>query len=317
MDTTGLLIALGAALAALAIGLVLGWLAARRLKRAPRWLARLGGADPVTEEDLYELVDDADQQDLIDSSQKEMINNIIELADVTAGDIMTHRMDMVAVEEGSTCREVIAAALASGNSRLPLYRKTVDEVVGVLYVKDLLALFDEPDGLESPVRRFCRRAIYVPESRPASQLLLDFKNQHTLLAIVVDEYGGTAGLVSMEDNLEEIVGDIQDEYDDEEAELSPDGDGFLADGALDLEDVFEAFGLECPGRGENEEFDTVGGLIADKLGRIPAQGEAASVSWGGLTFTVVKAGERRIHRVRCTRAQSAAGSKSPERQGHT
>ncbi|WP_418710549.1 transporter associated domain-containing protein, partial [Allofournierella sp.] len=110
---------------------------------------------------------------------------------------------------------------------------------------------------------------------------------------------------------------IQDEYDDEEAELSPDGDGFLADGALDLEDVFEAFGLECPGRGENEEFDTVGGLIADKLGRIPAQGEAASVSWGGLTFTVVKAGERRIHRVRCTRAQSAAGSKSPERQGHT
>ena len=246
MDTTGLLIALGAALAALAIGLVLGWLAARRLKRAPRWLARLGGADPVTEEDLYELVDDADQQDLIDSSQKEMINNIIELADVTAGDIMTHRMDMVAVEEGSTCREVIAAALASGNSRLPLYRKTVDEVVGVLYVKDLLALFDEPDGLESPVRRFCRRAIYVPESRPASQLLLDFKNQHTLLAIVVDEYGGTAGLVSMEDILEEIVGDIQDEYDDEEAELSPDGDGFLADGALDLEDVFEAFGLECP-----------------------------------------------------------------------
>ncbi|WP_418710304.1 CBS domain-containing protein, partial [Allofournierella sp.] len=207
MDTTGLLIALGAALAALAIGLVLGWLAARRLKRAPRWLARLGGADPVTEEDLYELVDDADQQDLIDSSQKEMINNIIELADVTAGDIMTHRMDMVAVEEGSTCREVIAAALASGNSRLPLYRKTVDEVVGVLYVKDLLALFDEPDGLESPVRRFCRRAIYVPESRPASQLLLDFKNQHTLLAIVVDEYGGTAGRVSMEDILEEIVGD--------------------------------------------------------------------------------------------------------------
>ena len=200
----------------------------------------------MTEEDLYELVDDADQQDLIDSSQKEMINNIIELADVTAGDIMTHRMDMVAVEEGSTCREVIAAALASGNSRLPLYRKTVDEVVGVLYVKDLLALFDEPDGLESPVRRFAAGAIYVPESRPASQLLLDFKTSTPCWPSWSTNTAAPRAL-SMEDILEEIVGDIQDEYDDEEAELSPDGDGFLADGALDLEDVFEAFGLECPG----------------------------------------------------------------------
>lgn len=308
MDTTGLIIGLCAALAALLAGLVLGWAAAKRCKRLPHRLNRLLGraglsvGEPVTEEDLYELVDDADEQDLIDENQKEMINNIIELADVTAGDIMTHRMDMVAVEESASCREVIAAALSSGNSRLPVYRKTVDEVVGILYVKDLLCLFDEPEGLAAPVSRFCRKAIYVPESRPASQLLLDFKVQRTLIAIVVDEYGGTAGLVSMEDILEEIVGDIQDEYDDEEAELVAEGEGFLADGALDLEDVFDAFEMECPEKAGDEEFDTVGGLIADKLGRIPEQGEAASVDWGGLRFSVAKAGERRIQRVRCTRA---------------
>lgn len=291
----------------LLVGLAAGWAAAKRGVQLPGPLSRLlakaglGNTEQVTEEDLYEMVYDADEQDLIDENQKAMITNIFDLGEVTAGDIMTHRMDMVAVDETASCRSVIAAAVESGNSRLPVFRKTVDEIVGVLYVKDLLCLFDEPAALDGPVSRFVRKVMFVPESRPAGQLLLDFRRERTMIAIVVDEYGGTAGLVSMEDILEEIVGDIQDEYDDEEAELVAQGDGYAVDGAIDLSDVFEAFGMECPEMGEDEEFDTPGGLIIDKLGRIPEEGEKAAVEWGGLRFEVLKAGERRVQRVLCTR----------------
>ena len=291
----------------LLVGLAAGGAAAKRGVQLPGPLSRLlakaglGNTEQVTEEDLYEMVDDADEQDLIDENQKAMITNIFDLGEVTAGDIMTHRMDMVAVDETASCRSVIAAAVESGNSRLPVFRKTVDEIVGVLYVKDLLCLFDEPAALDGPVSRFVRKVMFVPESRPAGQLLLDFRRERTMIAIVVDEYGGTAGLVSMEDILEEIVGDIQDEYDDEEAELVAQGDGYAVDGAIDLSDVFEAFGMECPEMGEDEEFDTPGGLIIDKLGRIPEEGEKAAVEWGGLRFEVLKAGERRVQRVLCTR----------------
>ena len=149
--------AAGAAALVLALlaGLAAGWAAAKRGVQLPAALSRLldkaglGNEEQVTEEDLYEMVDDADQQDLIDENQKEMITNIFDLGEVTAGDIMTHRMDMVAVEENAGCRSVIKAAVESGNSRLPIYRKTTDEIVGVLYVKDLLRLFDEPAALEA------------------------------------------------------------------------------------------------------------------------------------------------------------------------
>ena len=281
--------AAGAAALVLALlaGLAAGWAAAKRGVQLPAALSRLldkaglGNEEQVTEEDLYEMVDDADQQDLIDENQKEMITNIFDLGEVTAGDIMTHRMDMVAVEENAGCRSVIKAAVESGNSRLPIYRKTTDEIVGVLYVKDLLRLFDEPAALEGPVSRFARPVMFVPESRPAGQLLLDFRRERTMIAIVVDEYGGTAGLVAQ-------------------------GDGYAVDGAIDLADVFEAFGMECPEPNEDEEFDTPGGLIIDKLGRIPEEGEKAAVEWCGLRFEVLKAGERRIQRVLCTRLPDAA-----------
>ena len=175
----------------------------------------------------------------------------------TAVSMIVGRDTAVLSEEG-----IIKAAVESGNSRLPIYRKTTDEIVGVLYVKDLLRLFDEPAALEGPVGRFARPVMFVPESRPAGQLLLDFRRERTMIAIVVDEYGGTAGL--------------------------------------------EAFGMECPEPDEDEEFDTPGGLIIDKLGRIPKEGEKAAVEWGGLRFEVLRAGERRIQRVLCTRLPEAA-----------
>ena len=304
----------------LAAGLLGGWAAAKKEMRLPGWLSRLlapaglGNDETVTEEDLFELVDDADEQDLIDTAQKTMITNIFDLSDVSAGDVMTHRTEVNAVNEHASCREAVELALSTGNSRLPVYRKSLDNVTGILYVKDLLRLFDDPGVLERQVSEFTRKAMYVPESRPAGELMMDFKKQHTMIAIVVDEYGGTAGLVTMEDILEEIVGDIQDEYDTEEAELTPCGGGFLAEGSLDLEDVFEAFGMECPERTDEEEFDTVGGLIADRLGRIPENGEPATVQWGGLSFTCLEVRDRRIQRVRCTRLEEPdAQSEEKER----
>ena len=176
----------------LATGLAGGWAAAKRGVQLPGPLSRLldkaglGNEEQVTEEDLYEMVDDADQQDLIDENQREMITNIFDLGEVTAGDIMTHRMDMVAVEENASCRSVIAAAVESGNSRLPIYRKTADEIVGVLYVKDLLCLFDEPAALDGPVSRFARKVMFVPESRAGGQLVLGFRRGRTMIAIVGD-----------------------------------------------------------------------------------------------------------------------------------
>ena len=141
---------------------------------------------------------------------------------------------------------------------------------------------------------------------PCGDLFKQMTDKHTQMAIVVDEFGGTAGIVTLEDVLESIVGNIQDEYDDEEAELVAQGDGYAVDGAIDLADVFEAFGMECPEPNEDEEFDTPGGLIIDKLGRIPEEGEKAAVEWCGLRFEVLKAGERRIQRVLCTRMPEAA-----------
>ncbi len=330
MDTPGLFpgfetagiaaVCLVVVLLAVTGGLLGGWAAAKKDVRLPGWLSRLlapaglGNDEQVTEEDLFELVDDAGQQELIDAGQKAMITNIFDLPELTAGDVMTHRTDIHAVNEHACCREAVELARTTGNSRLPVYRKSIDDVTGILYIKDLLRLFDDPQVLEKPVKEFARPAMYVPESRPAAELLMDFKKQHTMIAIVVDEYGGTAGLVAMEDVLEEIVGDIQDEYDREEADLVACGEGFTADGALDLEDIFAAFGMECPALDENEEPDTLGGLITDKLGRIPQTGEAAFVEWGGLRFDVLDVKDRRIHRVKCTRCapEQAAGAAAEE-----
>lgn len=235
----------------------------------------LSAQSDVTEEDVLSFVDDVEEHDLIDESQKKMITNIFELDDVTAGDVMTHRTEIVSVEENTPAADAVRLSLEHGFSRLPVYRKSLDDIVGILYVKDLFALWDTPEKAQAPVSRFMRGAMFVPEACRAQELLVDFKVKHTQIAVVVDEYGGTSGLATMEDVLEEIVGNIQDEFDNEDEDLVATEDGFVAAGSADLEEVFEAFGLEPPDEDEDGEadFDTVGGLIIDRLGRIPAAGE--------------------------------------------
>ncbi len=274
--------------------------------------AKLSAQSDVTEEDLLNMVDDVEEQELIDENQKEMITNIFELDDVTAGDIMTHRTEISAVPSTALTGEAVRIAAESGVSRLPVYGKSMDDIVGFLYVKDLLDVWTDHERSNRPVTEFLRPAMFVPETCRAKELLVDFKVKHMQIAVVVDEYGGTSGLATMEDILEEIVGNIQDEFDDEEDELVLAGDGTLtAAGSADLEDVFEAFGEELPDDDERE-FDTVGGLVIDSLGRIPASGENPSVEYRGLEFTVTEVSDRRVARVKCARAAKKDAAKAPQ-----
>ena len=267
---------------------------------------------PVTQEDLLNMVDESEEHDVIDEGQKEMITNIFELADVTAGDIMTHRTELVAVPDTATAHDVVELSLAEGVSRIPVYRKTLDDIEGIVYVKDLFTLWNKPGEGARPAREFVRSAMFVPESCRARELLIELRAKHAQIAVVVDEYGGTSGVVTMEDVLEEIVGNIQVEFDNEEDDLVRTEDGLVAAGSADSDDGFDALGLDLPPESEGDErdFDTVGGLVTDRLGRIPAPGEAVQVEWGGAAFTVLEAGERRVNKVLC---QALAGA-VPEKE---
>ncbi len=282
-------------------------LPARALFRA----AGLSARSRATEEDVLSLVEDVEEDALIDENQREMISGVFELDDIAAGEIMTHRSEVEAVEDVGTVREVLPLAREKGFSRLPVYHRNLDEIVGILHVKDLLDLIEDPAGGELPIRQFVRPAMFVPESCRARELLMEFRAKRTQIAVVVDEYGGTAGIVTMEDVLEEIVGNIEDEFDKEDQQIRPAEGGCLADGAADLEEVFAWFDLEPPEREEDEDFDSVSGLITNRLGRIPRQGEEIQIAYGGISFRVLKVGERRVEQVFCRPAQTAPQEAQP------
>ncbi len=257
--------------------------------------------EDVTEEDFLNLVDDVAEEEVINEHQKEMITNIVELDDVTAGEIMTHRKDVISVPDTAVVNDVVQIATKNGVSRLPVYHKTMDDIVGILYAKDLFTVWDDDKKSELTVAQFVRSPMYVPEARPARELLVDFRQKHTQIAIVVDEYGGTSGVVTMEDILEEIVGNIQDEFDNEAEDLQRQPDGsFIAMGSADFEETLEAFGITLSEDTLDElDFDTVGGFMFDKLGRIPTADEKACVKFSDVWFTVLKVSDRRIESVRC------------------
>lgn len=167
----------------------------------------------------------------------------------------------------------------------------------------------DPSAAGSPVQDYMRSVMFVPEACRAGELLRDFKRKHAQIAVVVDEYGGTSGLVTMEDILEEIVGNIQDEFDDEEEAMQPMEGGWLCDGSLELEELFGAFDLPLPQLDEDEDFETISGLITQRLGRIPEPDEAVELEYGGIHFAVEQVDARRIVKVRCTGPVPAAAAK--------
>lgn len=260
---------------------------------------KLNTKEEATQEDVMELVEDV-SEDIIDEEQKEMIENIFELGEITVSEIMTHRTEVFAVDGEDSCGDIIEKMKEEGFSRIPVYSGTIDTITGVLYAKDLLGAIGNEEKLSAPVNTIARKAMFVPKSCLANDLLVQFKLKRMQMAVVVDEYGGTSGIITMEDILEEIVGNIQDEYDNEEEEFQKiDDNTVVCLASADIEDAFEALGMEeIAGDMEDEDYETVGGLIINRLARIPEQGEEASVEYMGVKFTALEVADRRIVKVR-------------------
>ena len=262
---------------------------------------RLFGINPneepeeATEENIRMMLDVADEKGTIEESEKEMINNIFEFDDRSVGEIMTHRKDLTAVELNTPISEAVDLAISDGYSRMPVYDETIDNIKGVIYAKDLLSLIGDTvlDGRK--VEDFIRPANFIPESNSCREAFMEFQQKKIQAAIVVDEYGGTAGLVSMEDLIESVMGNIQDEYDNEEEEISAiDEDNFDFEGTVLLDDIEELLDIEVD---EDADYDTLSGLIMDLLGRIPEEDEHPVVEYQGVEFTVNLVEEHRIAKV--------------------
>jgi CBS domain containing-hemolysin-like protein len=273
----------------------------------------------TSEAELRELVDLAERDRLIEDEERQMIHSVFELGDTIAREVMVPRPDMVVVERGRTLRQAMSLALRSGFSRIPVIGDNLDDVVGIVYLKDVVRRIHEYRDAEQSehVEDVMRQATFVPDSKPVDELLRDMQAQRTHVAIVVDEYGGTSGLVTIEDILEEIVGEISDEYDTGRPEIEelPDGDVRVS-ARLHVDDFAEHFGLE-PDEEEFEDVDSVGGLLAALLGKVPIAGSEAE--FHGLRLRAESLAGRRnrigtllVHRVSdAAQAPAPAAAESP------
>ena len=237
---------------------------------------------PDSRDELIESLADAEKRELIEPESRAMLEGVIRMADMTAGDVMVAAPRMDLLDIAADYDELLAQVIETGHSRFPVHDGPRDQIIGILMAKDLLKLQRAP---ELNLRTLLRPAVFVPESKGLNELLRDFRSNRNHLAIVIDEFGNVAGLITIEDVLEEIVGEIEDEFDDRDVAAS--GIVSLADGSYrvagdaDVSAVNEAFAEALP----LEAFDTIGGLLADRFGRVPRRGE--SVDFGGLRFTVM------------------------------
>ena len=264
------------------------------------WMAVIPNARPghdvlASEDDLRSVLET--ESDIIEPDEREMIDNVLDLEDTPVRDIMVPRVDMVAVEEQQSAAEILATITSAGHSRVPVYRETIDQVVGMLYAKDLLPFVLAPTD-RLPMARLVRPVTFVPESKRIDDLLAELRRDRIHIAVVVDEYGGTAGLVTIEDILEEIVGDIQDEYDVEPVLMREVGPGVIeVDGGIPLDDVEEALGIDL--QDGDEEVTTAAGFVHLHMERLPAIGD--SVEAEGVRVEVLDVEGHRLRRLRVTR----------------
>lgn len=258
--------------------------------------------EQVTEEEIRMMLDVGNENGAIDEEEKDMINNVFEFDDSTAQDVMTHRVDMVAVEITAQLEEIVKVAIDSGNSRIPVYEDSIDNIEGILYVKDLLRFVTTKCGEDKfDIKNYMREPVFVAQTTPCRKVFDELRNKKKHMAIVVDEYGGTSGLVTMEDLVESVMGDIQDEYDNETEDIVEQGENiYLLDGATPMKDVERYFDIKLE---DESDYDTIGGYIIDKLGYLPQNGSHPSVMLGKLDLTVENSDERKIISVKavCTR----------------
>ncbi len=245
------------------------------------------------------MIEVGEREGILEAGEGQMMRGIVDLDETRVREIMTPRTEIVALPLETTIANARRVILEAGHSRIPVYRETMDNIVGVLHARDLVRAWEEQESPdEQPVRRYLREAMFVPEPLSAGDLLSQMRVK-THLALVVDEYGGIAGLITLEDLLEEIVGDIQDEHDHEEALVHREAEGCWAiNAAAHVDELTELFDIEF----EDRDFDTVGGLIVSNLGRVPALGEVLRI--GGLQFEVLESDQRRICQVRVRRDET-------------
>lgn len=249
-----------------------------------------------TEEEIKQLVEGDEQVGELEQNQRDMINNIFEFDDLNAGDIMTHRTDVDAAEIGDSIEDVVKISIEHGRSRIPVYKEDLDDIRGIIYVKDLLKFVGTPITPEDKISDYLRKPLFVPETVPCGKLFAQMTETRIMMAIVVDEYGGTAGIVTMEDVLESIVGNIRDEYDKEEELVTQiDDKTYTFDGVADIDDVGEVLGVEFP----EGDYDTLAGFVINLLGYLPTgETENEVAAYENLTFTVLEMDERRIEKIR-------------------
>jgi putative hemolysin len=264
--------------------------------------ANVSNEAQITAEELRLIVERGGEQGVLEAEEEQMINSIIELGERRLHEVMVPRIAIVALPAAATLEEAIDKVVDEGHSRIPVYEETIDEVVGILYAKDLLPILKSGSGPRPAIRALLRPPVFVPESMTIDDLLHEFQRRKVHIAIVLDEYGGTAGLLTIEDLLEEIVGEIQDEYDTEEpmvVRLSD--DEARVDGRADVDDLAELFDLNLELE-DSDEYDTVGGLVYHRIGGVPSPGDQIDVN--GLTLTVETTDGRRVGKVLVVRRRA-------------
>lgn len=270
------------------LGPIPGWLVALGSAAAPG--APAGDESFFSEQEFRELVDRASESDMIEDTEAEMIQSVFDFGDTLVRAVMVPRTDILTIDAGSSLRRAMSLFLRSGYSRVPVIRDNTDQILGIVYLKDVAATLHElgPDDEQPPVEALVREVRYVPESKPVSDLLRELQKESTHVAIVIDEYGGTAGLVTLEDLIEEIVGEIVDEYDTESAEAVALGGGsYRVSARMSIDDLGDLFDIEL----DDDEVDTVGGLLAKALGRVPIVGSRVEV--GGISLLAERLEGRR------------------------
>lgn len=286
----------------------------RLLSFSTKTVLRLLGIDPnvqpekITEEEIRMMVDVGEEKGTIRETEKEMINNIFEFDNTEVADIMTHRTDVAGIEVESSLEEVKKILLEEQFTRFPVYEDSIDHIVGTIHLKDIMRFMDT-DQKSFNLKKIMRKPYFVPDSKHLDELFFELQKNRTHFAIVIDEYGGTAGIVTIEDLIEEILGDIEDEYDEEENEfVKLNANTYDVSGSIELDELDENAALNLP-KEDLEDYDTLSGLLIAQLGRIPNEKEVIELTYNNIRFKILKVEDKVINRVRVIKSKSKKSKK--------
>ncbi|MBR1737342.1 MAG: HlyC/CorC family transporter, partial [Firmicutes bacterium] len=255
----------------------------------------------ITQEEIMNMIDAGEEDGTIDENEKEMISNIFEFDDKIAGDIATHRKDIVAIPINMPKDEIIKVVVEEKYTRYPVYEDNIDNIVGILHIKDIMRMIVEKgqDGID--IKKMIMKPYCVPFSKKTDELFEEMQKDKVHMSIIIDEYGGTAGIVTMEDLIEEIMGNIFDEYDEEEMPdiFQTDTVTYMIDGLTELDDISEKLDIQFP----DDEYETISGFIIGQIGHIPNEEEHLEIEYGGYNFKIEKTEDKRITLIKATKIE--------------